>query len=106
MIRLFEAEAAAKKAVKDAEIKLGELALAKYPTFTTDEIQQLVVDDKWGGTIAARIGAEAAALGQVLIGRLAALADRYEATVGELEAIRADLSSRVADHLVAMGVKP
>lgn len=105
VIQLYDAEAAAKKAVKDATSKLEQLALAKYPKLTTDEIQKLVIDDKWGGTISDRIGFEVAALGQALIDRLTTLAGRYDSTVGDLEALTTALSGRVTEHLAAMGVK-
>ena len=72
---------------------------------TTDDIQALVIDDKWGGTIRARIGAEVTALGQALVARLRVLADRYESTVGELDAEVEELGAKVAEHLAAMGVR-
>ena len=81
MIKLYDAEAAAKKAVKDATTKLEAQALAQYAKLTTEDVQALVIDDKWGGTIRARVGAEVTALGQALVARLQRLADRYEATV-------------------------
>lgn len=105
VIKLFAAEAAAKKAVKEATIKLHEQALAHYGKFTTEDVQALVIDDKWGGTIRGRIGAEVTALGQALIGRLRVLADRYESTVSELDAAVDELGTKVAEHLAAMGIK-
>ncbi|MFF0809076.1 type I restriction-modification system subunit M [Streptomyces albogriseolus] len=105
VIKLYEAEASAKKAVKEATAKLDQLALAQYPKITTDEIQSLVIDDKWGGTIRDRIGGEVTALGQALITRLCVLADRYESTVGELDAQLEAHAAKVAAHLAAMGVK-
>ena len=104
VIKLFAAEAAAKKAVKEATIKLQEQALAHYGKLTTEDIQALVIDDKWGGTIRNRIGAEVTALGQTLITRLRVLADRYESTVAEIDARVESLSAKVAAHLGAMGV--
>jgi type I restriction enzyme M protein len=106
IIKLFAAEASAKKAVKEATIKLHELALAHYGKLTTEDIQALVIDDKWGGTIRSRIGAEVTALGQALVARLRVLADRYESTVGEFNAAVDELSAKVDAHLAAMGVKP
>src|SRR5690606_9641428 len=76
VIKLYEAEAAAKKAVKEATAELEQLALAQYPKLTTDDIHTLVIDDKWGNTIRGRIGAEVTALGQALIARLHVLANR------------------------------
>ncbi|MFD9479403.1 type I restriction-modification system subunit M [Streptomyces nojiriensis] len=106
VIRLYEAEAAAKKAVKEATAKLDQLALAQYPKLTTDDIQSLTIDDKWGGTIRGRIGGEVTALGQALVTRLRVLADRYESTVGERDAQVEALAAKVSAHLAAMGVKP
>ncbi|AOT58938.1 type I restriction-modification system subunit M [Streptomyces rubrolavendulae] len=106
VIKLYEAEAAAKKAVKEATARLNQLALAQYPKLTTDDIQSLVIDDKWGGTIHGRIGGEVTALGQALVARLRVLADRYESTVGELGAQVEALAAKVSAHLAAMGVKP
>ena len=106
VMKLFEAEAAAKKAVKEAILKLEELVLSQYPKLTPDDIQTLVIDDKWGGTIGSRIAGEVTALGQALITRLHVLADRYAATVVELNAEVDALSAKVTAHLAAMGVKP
>ena len=104
-LKLYVAESAAKKAVKETTIKLQEQALAQYGKLSTDDIRTLVVDDKWGGTISGRIGAEVTALGRALITRLSVLADRYEATVDELASQLNSLSARVAEHLAAMGAK-
>ena len=105
VIKLYEAEAAAKKAVKEATAELEQLALAQYPKLTTDDIHTLVIDDKWGNTIRGRIGAEVTALGQALIARLHVLANRYQSTVSEIDAEVEKLSAKVAAHLAAMGVK-
>ncbi|WP_442545180.1 N-6 DNA methylase [Arthrobacter sp. KN11-1C] len=105
VIKLYEAEAAAKKAVKDATEKIEQVALAQYEKLTTDDIQSLVIDDKWGGTIRRHIGAEVTALGQALIARLRVLGSRYESTAGELEAEVEALSAKVAAHLAVMGFK-
>ena len=103
--KLYDTEAAAKKAVKEATTKLEAQALAQYATLTVDDIQSLVIDDKWGGTIRTRIGAEVTTLGQLLIARLHVLAERYEVTLVELDHEVAALSARVASHLAAMGVE-
>ncbi|MEV5715471.1 class I SAM-dependent DNA methyltransferase [Amycolatopsis mediterranei] len=104
VVKLFAAEAAAKKAVKNATINLHEQALAHYGKLTTEDIQALVIDDKWGGSIRSRISAEVTALGLSLIGRVRVLADRYESTAGQIESAVGELSIRVAEHLAAMGV--
>jgi type I restriction enzyme M protein len=105
VVALFKAEAAAKKAVKDATTQLNNKALAQYGKLAADDIQSLVIDDKWRGTVSGRIGAEVTAFGQALIARLRVLADRYESTGGELDAEVESLGAKVAEHLAAMGVK-
>lgn len=105
VIKLYEAETKAKSAVKGATLKLHEQALAQYGKLSVDDIQTLAIDDKWGGTISGQIGSEVTALGQALVARLRVLADRYEATVSELQAEAEDLTAKVAAHLTEMGVK-
>jgi type I restriction enzyme M protein len=105
VIKLFEAEATAKKQVKRAQAELDLKTLKQYGKLTKDDVQALVIDDKWGATLSGRINQEVAALGQVLIARLRVLADRYESTLGEIEAQVEELSAKVKAHLAAMGVK-
>lgn len=104
VIKLYEAETKAKTAVQTATVKLHEQALAQYGKLSVGDIQELVVDDKWGSTIRAWIDAEVTALGQALIARLHVLADRYESTVGEIDAQLESQSAKVAAHLAALGV--
>lgn len=104
-LKLYAAEAAARKVVKDATAELNRLALAQYGKLSIADVQTLVIDDKWGGAISSRIAAETAALGHALISRLQVLAERYESTVGELDARIDSLATKVTDHLAAMGVK-
>ncbi|OIJ34129.1 class I SAM-dependent DNA methyltransferase [Microbacterium sp. LCT-H2] len=102
--KLYAAATTTKKAVKDAVAKLDEKALAQYGKLTTDDIKSLVIDDKWGATIAAGIAGELAAAVRRFTTRLRVLAGRYEATVGDLDAAIEALSANVSEHLASMGV--
>lgn len=102
--KLFAAETDAKKAVKDAAADLDRKALACYGTITVGDIETLVIDDKWGATIEAGIESELVAAVQRFTARLHVLADRYEATVDELDAEIEALSAKVTEHLAAMGI--
>ena len=53
-IKLYDAEAAAKKAVKDAQAALDLATLKKYGDLTEADVKTLVLDDKWQATIVAR----------------------------------------------------
>ena len=104
LVRLYEAETAAKKSSKEAGAELDESTLTQYGKLSVADIEQLVVGDKWGGTIDSRIRTEVAGLIQRLIERISELGARYDATVGEIETEGEALRFRVAQHLAAMGV--
>ena len=63
-----------------------------------------VIDDKWGATVAAGISDELVAAAQRFTGRLRLLAERYSATIDQLDAEIQRLSTRLNQHLVSMGV--
>ena len=54
-LKLFDAEAAGKKAVKDAQAALDLATLKKYGDLTEDDVKTLVLDDKWRATIVRRV---------------------------------------------------
>lgn len=103
-VGLYATETTAKKAVKDAQTCLDEQTLAKYGELSPDEVRALVIDDKWSATIEAGIESELLAATQHFTSRLRVLADRYEATVSDLNAKVERLSAKVSEHLKAMGV--
>jgi type I restriction enzyme M protein len=105
LIALYDAEAAAKRVAKDAQARLDAATLKQYTALTTEDIQSLVIDDKWGGHLAAGVRAEIDVLIGQLVARLGVLGERYEKTVGELDADIEALSAKVAAHLAAMGVE-
>lgn len=104
VINLFKAETAAKKEAKEAKAALDQSTLLQYAQLTESDVQDLVINDKWGARIRASIDGELSALTQQLIERLNILSDRYAETVGDLEAEVEALSAKVAEHLAAMGV--
>ena len=105
LLTLYDTETKVKKAAKDAQAKLDEVTLQQYSKLTTAEVQSLVIDDKWGGRTSREVNAEVSTLTQMLIERLKVLGDRYENTVGDLDAEVESASAKVAAHLAAMGVQ-
>ncbi|MGO1263771.1 MAG: N-6 DNA methylase [Brevibacterium aurantiacum] len=105
IIGLFKAETAAKKAAKEARVNLDTKTLQQYTRFTAADVQSLVIDDKWGDRVSGEVNAEVSKLTQILIERLKVLGDRYEHTVGDLDAEVEALSAKVSAHLAAMGVR-
>jgi type I restriction enzyme M protein len=105
LTKLYNGEAAAKRLHKDAQGKLDTATLVQYGQLTEDDIQQLVLDDKWQAAVTAGITSEVTKLTHNLVARIKELGERYDETVGDLEAEIEALSSKVMQHLVAMGVK-
>lgn len=105
VMALFEAEAGAKKAVKEAQAALDKRVLARYATLTEDEIKTLVVEDKWFASIQAAIDAEVERLTQRLAGRVKELDERYASPLPELEREVEVFGAKVEEHLRRMGVE-
>ena len=105
LIRLYDAEAAAKKAVKESQAALDTATLKKYGDFTEADVKQLVLDKKWADIIETRVVAETEDLTLSLVARVKQIGERYAETVSSLESELRTLDSAVADHLSAMGIQ-
>ncbi len=103
-LKLFDQEAEAKKAVKDAQEALDKAVFAQYPKLTEDEIKTLVVDDKWQATLKAAIQAEIERVTQQLANRVKTLEERYAEPLPKLMQDVEVLSSKVDEHLKKMGL--
>ncbi len=104
-LALIDAEARARRAVRDAEAGLDERVLARYATLTEDEIKRLIVEDKWFASIQAAIEGEVQRLAQGLAGRVKELDERYARPLPELEREVEELGAKVEEHLRRMGVE-
>ena len=102
-LALFDKETDTKKAIKDAEKDLEKKVLAKYPTFTLDEIKTLVVDRKWMDEMSARALGEVDRLSHTLAGRVKELAERYAEPMAEVTSEVETLTKKVEGHLSKMG---
>ena len=103
VLALFEKETNTKKQIKEAEADLEKKLLAKYPTFSIEEIKTLVVEKRWMEELAIRVLGEIDRLSQTLAGRVKELAERYaEPMPGILEDVE-KLTKKVAKHLSKMG---
>ena len=106
LIKLYNVEGDAKRIAKEAQAKLNDATLDKYGDLSQPQVKQLVLDDKWHATIANRVESEAFALTLTLVRRIQELGDRYDRTVGHLEAQLRALDSKLARHLDEMGIQP
>ncbi|MEV8180532.1 type I restriction-modification system subunit M [Specibacter sp. NPDC078692] len=104
LLALYGNETSAKKVAKDAQTKMDSDVLGKYEMLTGQDVQELVLDDKWQAAINIGISGEITNLAQNLVSRIKELGERYDETVGDLEIELAELNSKVAFHLNDMGV--
>lgn len=102
-LTLLDKESDIKSKIKTAEEKLDQQLLARYKTLIEDEIKQLVVDDKWMGTLEQLVQSEMDRISQRLTQRVKDLAKRYENTLPELDKEVKDLAQKVDGHLKKMG---
>jgi type I restriction enzyme M protein len=103
--KLFNADATAKKAVKEAQEALDLAVFNQYPKLTVDEIKTLIVDDKWLATLQAKIIAEIERVTQQMANRVKELEERYDKPLPIITKSTENLSNKVADHLKAMGLE-
>lgn len=103
--KLFDAEADAKKNLKEAQDALDLAVFEQYPKLSIDEIKSLIVDDKWLATLESNINAEIERVTQQLANRVKELEERYSEPLPALTQSVENLSDKVADHLKAMGLE-
>ena len=102
-LRLYNEEAAKKKAIKDAAAALDAKALAKYATLCEDDVKTLLVDDKWLSNIATAVHGEIDRISNDLTQRVNELAERYETPLPRAANEVAELEQKVSSHLERMG---
>lgn len=102
-LRLIDAEASAKKKIKDAQKALDKLVIGKYNVLSGNEIKTLVVDDKWMAAISGDVTSEMERISQRLARRIKELAERYATPMPEMNAQVDELEMKVNGHLGKMG---
>ena len=98
------AESDLHKEYKSRTNRLYEQVEARYRTLTSDEIQTVVVDDKWMTSVDAAIGQEAERLTGGLVDRIRMLEGRYAKPLPELACQVEDYGAKVEGHLKRMGL--
>jgi type I restriction enzyme M protein len=104
LLELFNAEAAAKKNARFAGAHLSEATLAKYGQLTILDIQNLLIDGKWGATVQRRVLDNTSELINSLVERITELGWRYDSTLEDLESAAQANSKSVLGALARMGI--
>ena len=106
VIELFNAEAVAKKAAKEAQAALDIATLKKYGDLTEDEVKALVLDDKWQATVVEpRSTSEVNVLTLDLVAASSSSASATPRPSATSTRSLASSRAKVAAHLADMGVK-
>ena len=92
-----------KKQVKEQDEALDKAVLDHYSNLTELEIKEIVVHNKWLGSLEVLIAEANQEVLQNLTRRLKELAERYETPLPQLQQQTEELSSKVEQHLKAMG---
>ena len=103
-LEALDAEKDAKAKLKAAEEELNAKIAAKYGELTLEEIQSLVIDDKWLQHAATSADAELQRMLNTLTGRLKELATRYDQTLPDLTEDVSEKAHTVESHLKKMGL--
>ncbi|MBE1286209.1 MAG: type I restriction-modification system subunit M [Alteromonadaceae bacterium] len=104
-IKLFNAEATAKKAVKEAQEALDLAVFEQYSRLDIEDIKTLIVDDKWLATIESNIVTEIERVTQQMANRVKQLEERYSTPLPTISKSVDKLSDKVAVHLKSMGLE-
>jgi type I restriction enzyme M protein len=102
--KLLANEAKAKKELKDATDELNLEVFKKYPTLSIEDIKMIVIEDKWLKHISTQIDEEVNRVTTNLANRIKTLEERYKEPLKTIEDDVNSLSSKVEDHLKAMGL--
>lgn len=103
--KLFDAEANAKNALKGDEEALDQAVFRQYSALSLDDVQALLIEDKWLASLQAGIEAEIERVTQQLTNRVRELEQRYACALPELTAEVESRSKRVVEYLRAMGLE-
>jgi type I restriction enzyme M protein len=103
--KLLDDQVTLKTRLKTAAENLEAKVAARYAALSIDDINAVVVDDKWIATLSNAIEGEVDRISQTLTTRVRELADRYSHPLPELVHDVESLSAKVDEHLKRMGVQ-
>ncbi len=103
--KLFDAEADAKKSLKEHQDALDLAVFKHYASLSEAEIKTLIVEDKWLASLQVNIQAEIERVTQQLANRVKELEERYAEPLPAITQSVDVLSDKVTGHLKAMGLE-
>lgn len=92
-----------KRVIKVCSTQLMNTVREQYEILTPDEVRDIVLNDKWYGTLSARLDEQMMQINQQLTSSVIMLAERYEQTLSQLDKSIEVLERKVTTHLKTMG---
>lgn len=100
----FDQTAALTKSIKEKTNQLDEACMKQYDKLTEKDVKRLVIERKWMSTLQTNINGEIDAISQRLTARIKELGERYDDTLGAIDASAKELGEKVNAHLQKMGL--
>jgi type I restriction enzyme M protein len=100
---LLDQETEASKKIKDAQKVLDAKVSAKYNVLSEEEVETLVIENKWIAVLLSHVHDELNRISQALAERIKQLAERYATPLPELTEEVEELGNKVQAHLQKMG---
>jgi type I restriction enzyme M protein len=102
-LKLMDRETATRKKIRDKGKRLKKEVRARCKELSKEEVQDILVNDKWISSITSEINSEMYRISHKLTTRIRELSERYEQTLPEIESEVEELSRKVESHLQRMG---
>ena len=102
-LALCEKESLVKKKVKELDLAIDELSLKRYPKLKEEDIKELVVNDKWMGTLDRKIHKELERVTQSLTFRIKYIVDLYNVSLPDIISECSHLEMKFNHNLQSMG---
>ncbi|MFP4460293.1 MAG: type I restriction-modification system subunit M [Candidatus Zixiibacteriota bacterium] len=103
-LNLLADEKDKKKNHKKAEAQLYKQVAEKYSKLTIEEIEEIIIEDKWFTDIKTGIDSQLQSIIQRLSARIKELDERYKQPLPEIEKEISQLNKKVKKHLEKMGL--
>ncbi len=101
--QLIAKESMFKSEIKAKSEALDKVVIEKYRVLGTDEVKEIVIEDKWCKSILNSIDSVYSDISHRLTNRVVELVERYEETLPSIESAVCDYEYRVKSHLERMG---
>ena len=91
------------KKIKETKVELDKKIIKKYGELSVDEIEDIIVNDKWLTVLTNNIEEQLDGISQILNAAIVEIARRYEFTMPKIEMQVEKLEGKVEEHLKRMG---